>query len=177
MVFGDSLSAGLGLQSGEEWVSLLQTKLTKNHLAYQVINASISGDTTGNGLARLPLALKSHKPNIVILELGGNDGLRGLSLKTMKQNLAQMIDLCQQQHIKILLVGMQLPPNYGRFYIEQFAQIYTDLAREKQVKLLPFLMKGFGTNLSYFQQDKIHPNAKAQPIIVNNVWQQLQSML
>lgn len=177
MVFGDSLSAGFGLHKDEGWVELLQQKLNKQQFNYTVINASISGDTTSSGLTRLPNALNTNLPDIVILELGGNDGLRGLSLKSMKSNLSTMVDLCLNIDAKVLLVGMQLPPNYGPFYVNTFSKSYSDLANEKNIPLLPFLLAGFESDMSYFQRDKIHPNAKAQGLIVQNVWGKLKPLL
>ncbi|MDX1811028.1 MAG: arylesterase [Gammaproteobacteria bacterium] len=177
LIFGDSLSAGYGLQQGESWVDLLSAQLQKAQLSYEIVNASISGDTTANGLQRLPHSLKQNKPDIVILELGANDGLRGFSMKNMKKNLEDMIKLCRKYNSKVLLVGMQLPPNYGAFYIKQFNNIYKDLAKEKNIPLLPFLFAGFEKDFNYFQADKIHPNAKAQNQILQNVWQALEPLL
>ncbi len=177
LVFGDSLSAGYGLQQGEGWVDLLEQKITQKTRNYQVINASISGDTTDNGLARLAQALDTVAPTIVVLELGANDGLRGLSLTNMQKNLEKMIDLSRAKKAQVLLIGMQLPPNYGAYYIERFNRIYSDLAKSKKIPLLPFLLDGFESDLSYFQADRIHPNAIAQKIIVDNVWRELKPLL
>lgn len=177
LVFGDSLSAGYGLHKGEGWVDLLEQKIVQQNLKFQVVNASISGDTTDNGLRRLPQTLENVAPNIVVLELGGNDGLRGLNLKDTKNNLAKMIELSLAINAKVLLVGMQLPPNYGAFYVNQFNNVYSDLAEEKNIPLLPFLLAGFESEMEYFQKDKIHPNAKAQTLIMNNVWKALKPLL
>ena len=177
LVFGDSLSAGFGLQTGDSWVDLLQEKLTREHIGYQILNGSITGDTSGNGLRRLPPTLEEIKPAVVILELGGNDGLRGLNLDQTRKNLAAMIDLIRASGAKVLLVGMQIPPNYGMFYRKKFSQMYADLAKEKQIPFLPFLLQGFETNMGYFQADGIHPNKKAQPLIVKNIWPKLRALL
>ena len=177
VVFGDSLSAGFGLQQEQSWVSLLQQHINQNQYDYNVINASISGDTTDGGLHRLNKTLTSHKPKIVILELGGNDGLRGLNLKTMHDNLATIIDECIAHNAKVLLIGMKLPPNYGIAYTARFAEIYQMLAKEKNIPLLPFLLTGFESDMSLFQADRIHPNATAQSIILKNVWTKLEPLL
>ena len=159
------------------WVSLLDNRLNQHADAHDIVNASISGDTTASGLARLPQALDSHQPDIVILALGANDGLRGLSLVQMKQNLAQMIELTETQGRQILLVGMQLPPNYGPFYNNKFRAIYRDLASTYEVSLIPFLLDEVGGVDALVQVDGLHPNAKAQPLIIDNIWAHLQNLL
>jgi len=177
LVIGDSISAGYGLQQNQSWVSLLQQRIDKKEYPYIVINASISGDTSDNGLLRIKTSLELHKPSIVVIELGGNDGLRGLSLKNMKKNLAEIIHLCQQKKSKVLLVGMNLPPNYGPAYTQRFSEIYVELAKEFNIPLVPFLLKGIESNLKYFQKDQIHPTAEAQKFLLNNVWEGLHPLL
>ncbi len=177
LVFGDSISAGYGLRQGESWTALLQTRLDKKRYAYTVVNASLSGETTLGGKNRLEKALKQHQPDIVIIELGGNDGLRGFNLKNIQSNLAQMIELSQQKNHRVLLVGMQLPPNYGSKYTKQFSSIYQTLAMEKNTALVPFLFKGIANNRQFFQADGIHPNADAQHYLLDNVWEALKPML
>lgn len=156
------------------WVHLLRDRLTPDH---QVVNASISGDTSAGGLARLPQSLQEHKPDIVILELGANDGLRGLSLAQMKQNLTDMINLSQTSGAQVILAAMQLPPNYGPFYTKKFRQIYTELQTTHSVKLVPFLLDNVGGVDDLIQEDGLHPNTKAQPIILENVWPHLAPLL
>ena len=177
VVIGDSLSAGYGLKKKEVWVDLLSSRITSKELPYTIINASISGDTTAGGRQRLPTLIKNLSPNIVIIELGGNDGLRGLSLKAIEKNLEAMIKLCQSHHIDILLIGIQLPPNYGPSYTNQFSQVFVDLAKKTNVPLLPSLLAGLEDNFELFQTDGIHPTAVAQPIILENVWQALSPLL
>ncbi|MBB5019544.1 acyl-CoA thioesterase-1 [Chitinivorax tropicus] len=173
LVFGDSLSAGYGLTQQQSWVALLGQKLAP---AYQVINASVSGETTAGGLSRLDAALAQHKPAIVVLELGANDGLRGLPLKLSKRNLGSMIDKARQAKAKVLLVGMQLPPNFGKSYSQQFAGMYSELAQSHKVPLLPFLLDGFADKPEWFQNDMIHPTAAAQPHIANTVERALKQV-
>jgi acyl-CoA thioesterase-1 len=177
LVMGDSLSAGFGLDQSRGWVNLLQTRLTANHYDYQVINASISGETSSGGLSRLPRSLRSHRPQIVIIELGANDGLRGLSLTLLQQNLQNMIALAQEQGTKVLLIGMRLPPNYGLNYTRGFQQLYQDLARNNQVGLVPFLLDGVATRPELMQNDGLHPLAAAQTQLLDNVWPQLLPLL
>ncbi len=177
LVLGDSISSGYGLQQGESWVNLLQTRLNEQHFPYKVINASLTGDTTNGGSKRLGRSLKQHNPDIVIIELGGNDGLRGLSLNKMKDNLARMIDLSQKNNHQVLLVGMQLPPNYGHTYTKRFSNIYQTLATEKKTSLVPFIFEGVATRAEFFQADQIHPNADAQIHLLNNIWPTLRPML
>ena len=178
LVFGDSISAGHGLTRVEQgWVALLQTKLKDQGYGYQVLNASVSGETTAGGLARLPRALMLHHPAIVILELGGNDGLRALPIAQMRLNLARMIDLATAAGAKVLLLGMRMPPNYGPDFTEQFRLCYSNLARDKKVPLLPFLLQDIALNAALMQADGIHPNALGQPRLLDNVWPSLQPLL
>lgn len=177
LIVGDSISAAYGIQSEYAWSHLLSSKLTQAKMSYQVINASISGDTTINGLNRFKPLLDKYQPKIVIIELGGNDGLRGLSVKQMKHNLKRMIELCQQQKSQVLLAGMKIPPNYGKRYTQAFYQVYTELSKEHSVELIPFLLEGIGGVPELMQSDGIHPNKKAQPLILDIVWKKLQVML
>lgn len=177
LVFGDSLSAGYGLQSGESWVDLLQQRLLKQKNPCTVINASISGDTSAGGLARIKPALAQHRPDILLLELGANDGLRGLSLSVMKSNLSNIIDQAKAAGAKTLLIGMHMPPNYGPRYTERFHHIYVELAQEQQMPLVPFLMERVALEPSLMQPDNFHPNAQAQPLLLETVWPHLQPIL
>lgn len=176
LVMGDSLSAGYGIDIQQGWVNLLEKELTKNH-AIQIINASVSGETSSGGNTRLPALLVEHKPDIVILELGGNDGLRGQPLKLLEKNLQTMIDASKKIEAKILLAGMQIPPNYGARYSNQFKELYSKLAEKNQLGLIPFLLEGIGGNEALLQRDGIHPTADAQPIIVKNVLPELEKLL
>ena len=177
LIVGDSLSAAYGMPVEQGWVRLLQQRLDADHYPYTIVNASISGDTTANALDRLPQALIRHQPVIVILELGGNDGLRGLSLAEMKRNLAAMIETVRQSGAQVLLIGVQLPPNYGPRYTGEFHAVYHELAQEYGLALLPSLVDGVGTRTELMQADGIHPNSKAQPLIVSRVWQQLRPLM
>ncbi len=177
LVVGDSLSAAFGIPVEQGWVTLLQERLDTLGYPYRIVNASISGDTTANARARLPAALERHTPAVVVLELGGNDGLRGLSLAEMKHNLATMISSAQHAGAQVLLVGVQLPPNYGPTYTERFQTIYRELAQEWKVALLPSLVDGIGTDWNLMQRDGIHPNASAQPLIRDQVWEVLAPLL
>lgn len=177
LVLGDSLSAEYGLPRGAGWVSLLDKQIRVEKPSVSVINASISGETTAGGKARLPQLLDQHKPGIVVLELGGNDGLRGLSLAATQSNLREMITSSTASGAKVLLIGMRLPPNYGVDYSKRFAAMYQGLGREKSVKLVPFLLEGLEDTEQYFQPDRIHPNQKAQAIMLDNVWPVLRTML
>ena len=178
LVFGDSISAGYGLARVEQgWVALLQTRLKDQEYGYQVINASVSGETTAGGLARLPRALMLHQPKIVILELGGNDGLRALPIAQMRANLVRMVDLASAAGAKVLLLGMRMPPNYGPEYTEQFRLVYSDLARDKKLPLVPFLLNGIALLPNLMQADGIHPNELGQPVLLNNVWPALKPLL
>ena len=178
LVFGDSISAGYGLQHVElGWVELLKTRLKAQGYGYQVVNASVSGETTAGGLARLPRALELHRPSIVIIELGGNDGLRALPIPQFRDNLTQLVTLASASGAKVLLLGMRMPPNYGPQYTEQFAKVFSDLARDKKIPTVPFLLTDIALNQNLLQGDEIHPNAEGQPILLNNVWPVLQPLL
>jgi len=177
LIVGDSLSAAYGIPVERGWVSLLQQRLDSEGYPYRIVNASISGDTTANARARLTPALASHEPAVVLLEVGGNDGLRGLSLKEMKSNLAAMISSAREVGAQVMLVGVQLPPNYGPRYTERFQAIYHELARERDLTLLPSLVDGIGTAWNLMQSDGIHPNVAAQPLIVDRVWKELEPLL
>jgi acyl-CoA thioesterase-1 len=165
---GDSLSAGYGIKLEEGWVNLLQQELAKKKQA-KIVNASVSGETSSGGLARLPALLNQHKPNIVIIELGGNDGLRGQPIKILQENLQTMINLSQTSGAKIILIGMQIPTNYGARYTTQFKGTYGMLAEKNKITLVPFLLEGVATHSELIQNDGIHPTAAAQPLIVKNV--------
>lgn len=174
LVVGDSLSAAYGIEQEEGWVSLLTERLDgKAH----VINASISGETTAGGAERLPTLLRQHTPQLVLLELGGNDGLRGLPPQQMQQNLADMIDASQRAEAEVLLLGIDIPPNYGQAYRDAFTGVYVTLAEEYEVALLPFLLEGVALDASLMQADGIHPTASAQPVILDNVWPRLEAWL
>lgn len=177
LVWGDSLSAGYGLKSGEAWPTLLQTRLTDEGFRHTVVNASVSGETSAGGRSRLPAALEQHKPSIVILELGANDGLRGLRPQLMAENLIAMIDAARAAGSQVLLVGMHMPPNYGAAYTRRFAQTFTDVAQARDVPLVPFLLDGFADQPELFLPDGIHPTAEAQPRVLDTVWQGLQPLL
>ena len=180
LVVGDSLSAEYGLQRGEGWVALLAARLTREHPDAVVVNASISGDTTAGGLTRLPALLRQHQPGLVILELGANDALRGLSLETARANLLQMTRLCTTAGARVVIIGMRLPPNYGRSYGERFASLFADVARSEQASLVPFMLKGVADGPqadTMFQADRIHPLAKAHPIILGNILPVLDPLL
>ena len=178
LVFGDSISAGYGLTRVEQgWVALLQTRLKAQDYGYQVVNASVSGETTAGGLARLPRALVLHQPKIVILELGGNDGLRGLPIAQMRGNLVRMIDLATAGGAKVLLLGIRMPPNYGPEYTEQFRSCYSGLARDKKLPLVPFLLNDIAQFPDLMQADGIHPNELGQPKLLANVWPSLKPLL
>ncbi len=177
LVFGDSLSAAYKLDPADGWVNLLQNKAHQLKLDLRFVNASITGETTRGGLSRFKQALDKHQPDIVILELGGNDGLRGFPPKVIKQNLNRMIKLAKNQSAKLLLAGIYLPPNYGKRYTEMFHNIYVDLAKQYDIALIPFLLEGIGTNTSLMQTDGIHPTANAQPLIAKTVWEKLLLLL
>lgn len=177
LVFGDSLSAGYGIPLERGWVERLQHKLREEKRDYTVVNASISGETTAGGRVRIESVLKTHRPAIVILELGANDGLRGQNLATMRANLEAIIAACRRYQAKVLLVGMRLPPNYGAAYTERFSAVYADVARTQKLSSVPFLLEGFADRQDYFQADGLHPTAEAQPIIAQTVWRALQPLL
>lgn len=176
LIMGDSLSAGYGIKVEQGWVHLLQQDLAKKQQAH-VINASVSGETTGGGLTRLPALLKKHQPDIVIIELGGNDGLRGQPLNIMRDNLQAMITASQASGARVLLAGMQIPTNYGARYTKQFKEIYPKLAEENKIILIPFLLENVAAKRELIQRDGIHPTAEAQPIILNNVLPMLLPLL
>ena len=180
LVVGDSLSAEYGIARGTGWVALLDAQLQKDHPNWQVVNASISGDTTAGGLARLPPLLKQHQPQLVVIELGGNDALRGFSLKRTEDNLVKMIRACQAIKAKVLLVGMQVPPNYGAAYASDFTRLFARISKQEQTALVPFLLAGVADDkdpTALFQADRIHPKAEAHPRILANVWAVLKKML
>lgn len=177
LVVGDSISAGYGLAKGQVWVDLLATKLAAEGYRYRVVNASISGDTTAGGRARLPALLTQHKPAIVIVELGGNDALRGSRLASSRENLDAMVAAAQSAGARVLLVGMEIPPNYGPAYTREFREMFESVAKSRKVPLVPAIFAGFGDDLSQFQQDRIHPTAQAQPKVLANVWPALAPLL
>ena len=177
MVFGDSLSAAYGIPQDSGWAVLLQQHLAQQHYSHRVVNASISGETTHGGRYRIDQALASHRPAIVILELGANDGLRGLSLDATHDNLGAIIQACRKQHAQVLLVGMRLPPNYGPDYAGKFQDLYPQLARRYKVKLVPFMLEGIADKRELFQADGFHPTAAAQSFIMEQIWKYLQPML
>ena len=177
LVVGDSISAGYGLPQGTGWVALLAARLQAGHFPYRVINASVTGDTTAGGRTRLPAALARERPAIVVIELGGNDGLRGGDLASTRANLDAMVVDAQRAGAKVLLVGTQLPPNYGPAYTRDYAAIFGSVARAHKTALVPFLFEGFGDRNEMFQADRIHPAAAAQPMMLDTVWKALQPML
>ena len=177
LVFGDSLSAAYGFREEQGWVNLLAEKLDREAPAWTVVNASVSGETTAGGLARLPAALAAHEPDVVILELGGNDGLRGLPLASIKANLTEMVNLAQDAGARVLLAGIQIPPNYGPRYTDPFFDLFGDIAEAEGTAYLPFLIDGIAQQTELMQSDGIHPRARAQPMIVDNVWPVLRPML
>jgi len=177
LILGDSLSAGYGIAENESWVTLLQNRLEAKGYGYRVVNASISGDTTGGGLRRLPRALKVHEPDIVLIELGGNDGLRGTPVGVIRNNLTTMIELSQDTGAQIILAGMIMPPNYGQTYTSEFAGIYPELASVYETTLIEFFLKNVAINPALLQPDQIHPNAEGQPYLLENVWAELEKML
>jgi len=177
LVFGDSLSAAHGIRPQEGWVTLLTQRLQSQGYGYQVVNASVSGETTGGGGERLPRALQLHHPAIVLLELGANDGLRGLPLEEARANLAKMVQLSQAAGARVLLLGMRLPPNLGPRYTEQFAHVFPELANQYHLPLVPFLLDKVALHAELIQEDGLHPNARAQPLILDNVWPYLRPLL
>ena len=177
LILGDSLSAGYGMDSDQSWVHLLELRLNDTGHTYRILNSSISGDTTQGGLARLPRLLDRYQPRIVIIELGGNDGLRGINPGITRSNMTRMVQSSQQSGAKVLLAGIKLPPNYGADYIEQFESMYADLAREYDTLLVPFFMDGVVFKPGLLQADGIHPNEKGQPVLLENVWRILEPAL
>jgi acyl-CoA thioesterase-1 len=177
LVFGDSLSAAYGIRPEQGWVALLTQRLQAQEYGYEIINASVSGETTSGGLQRLPRALQLHYPGIVVLELGGNDGLRGLPLTTTRDNLGQMIRLSQQAGAQLLLVGIRMPPNYGPRYTEEFAGMFPALAKQYHVPLAPFILQNVAQDPSRMQEDGVHPNALGEPQVLETLWPYLEPLL
>jgi acyl-CoA thioesterase-1 len=177
LILGDSLSAGYGLQPDQGWVSLLANQISANNFDYKIVNASVSGLTSGEGLQMLPKLLDDNQPNIFILALGSNDGLRGIPLIIMQKNLISMIEMAQAHNAAVLFIGFMLPDTLGADYVEQFRKSFQDIADKYKVAFLPFLLNGFATNENYFQEDHLHPTAAAQPLILNNVWPHLLPLL
>jgi len=177
LIVGDSLSAGFGIDTEQGWVALLQRRLDDEGYGYKVTNASISGDTTTGGLRRLPRALERFSPNVVLIELGGNDGLRGTSVKLIHKNLAAMIEQSIEAGARVILAGIQIPPNYGSAYADAFRDVYPALAEKYDVSLIEFFLKNVALNPSLMQADGIHPNAAGQPMLLENVWKVLESEL
>ena len=176
LVFGDSLSAGYGIRPQEAWPALLEKRLGERRLNYNVANLSISGETTAGGRSRLAAALREHRPSVVVIALGANDGLRGLPLAQMRANLEHMVTISQQAGARVALLGMRLPPNYGP-YAEQFFQTFSELAKQHKTAYLPFLLEPVATQPTMFQADQLHPTAKAQPLILDHAWPALQPLL
>lgn len=177
MVYGDSLSAGYGLAQHQGWVKLLEKKIDSEHYVYSVVNASISGETTSGGLTRFSAALKNYKPAIIVLELGANDGLRGLSVGAMANNLKSMLEQAKKVNAKVLLLGMRIPPNYGPQYTQSFSDTYAQLSKEFKAPLVPFMLENVAGKSQLIQDDGLHPNATGQPIILDNIWPQLKPLL
>lgn len=177
LVMGDSLSAGYGIEQAQAWPTLLDQKLKSEGYRYEVVNASISGETTAGGRSRINAALDRARPSVVIIELGANDGLRGLSLKAMRDNLDAMIRASQDAGARIVLVGMQMPPNFGQAYTQKFRDTFAELSRQYKTALVPFLLDGFAQKRELFQADGLHPVAQAQPMVLDNVWPALRPLL
>jgi acyl-CoA thioesterase I len=176
-VLGDSLSAGYGLKPAQGWVALLEKRLQDQGYEYRVVNASISGETSGGGLQRLPRALEMHKPQVVIVELGANDGLRGLSVALTRDNIAKIVAGARQAGAQVLLVGMRLPPNYGPRYTNEFMSMYREIATTSHVALVPFLLQSVALKPGLMQADGLHPTAQAQPALLDTVWPELSPLL
>ena len=177
LILGDSLSAEYGISRGSGWVNKLQEKLVQQNFNYEVINASISGETTAGGLRRLPNLIARYNPKLTVIELGGNDALRGLALEDSRKNFRIMIDLLKKNNSKVLLLGMKIPSNYGKKYSEEFESIYSTISQQENISLVRFFMSGLETNAALFQADRIHPNEKAQKFLLNNVWTSIDSIL
>ncbi len=177
LILGDSLSAGYGMDREESWVSLLENRLLEHGYIYRILNSSISGDTTQGGLTRLPRLLERYQPEIVLIELGANDGLRGIDPDITRENITSMIQQSQDIGARVLLAGIKLPPNYGRAYLDQFESMYADLANEFDTLLVPFFMEGVALEPGLLQADNIHPNEKGQPVLLDNVWNVLEPAL
>ena len=177
LIWGDSLSAGYGLRPPQAWPALLEQRIVDAHLPHKVVNASISGETTAGGRSRLPAALQTYRPSLVVIELGANDGLRGLPVPAMIANLQAMIDASREAGARVLLIGMRMPPNYGPDYTSRFERAFQELAKTNKLRLVPFMMEGFADKPAYFQRDGIHPIADAQPLILDTVWRELKPLL
>ena len=177
LVLGDSLSAEYGLARGAGWVALLEQKLKTAKVDATIVNASISGETSSGGRTRLPALLRQHRPQVVVIELGANDGLRGLPVAAAEANLRAMIELAQKNQASVLLIGMRMPPNYGRDYTERFAALYAKLAKEYKTGLVPFMLDGVAEKPALFQPDRLHPAAAAHPIILANIWPQFSKLV
>lgn len=177
LVLGDSLSSGYGIESNKSWVSLLQARINQQNITAEVVNASISGETTTGGANKVQRALNLHQPDIILIALGGNDGLRGLQLNEMHDNLEKMIKAAKQSKADVVLVGMKIPPNYGIQYTKKFHETYQNLSEQYQTHLVPFLLEGVGGNPALMQEDGLHPNATAQPTILETVWLALSPLL
>jgi acyl-CoA thioesterase I len=177
VVFGDSLSAAYGIAQARGWVALLAERLKRSHPDYIVVNASISGETTSGGASRIPRVLEQHQPAILIVQLGGNDGLRGLPVAQMRKNLASIIEQSQKSGARVLLLGMRIPPNYGPDYADAFEATFAELAKRYRTPLEPFFLEDFGENTDLFQPDRIHPSEAAQPLMLERVWKALRPML
>jgi acyl-CoA thioesterase-1 len=177
LVFGDSLSAGYGLVPGQGWVALLERRLNVQGYEYKVVNASVSGETTGGGLERLPRAIALHRPAVLFIELGANDGLRGLPILEFRANLERMIELGREAGARVVLAGVRIPSNYGPQYAEGFFSVYGELARARKVSVVPFLLEGMALRDDLFQDDRIHPGAAAQVILLDNAWATLEPLL
>lgn len=177
LLVGDSISAAYGLEIEQGWVRMLEQRLAERKQPYTVINASVSGDTTAGGLARLPALLEQHEPALVLIELGGNDGLRALPIDYLQQNLSAMVQLAQQAGAKVILLGMRIPPNYGPRYTDAFERVFGDVADEHSVPLVPFLLEGVGGVDGMIQSDGVHPTAAAQSILLDNVWPKISQWL
>ena len=177
LVMGDSLSAGYGIRADQGWVALLQRRLTNSGYGYRVVNASSSGETTGGGVTRLPRAIEKHRPAVVIIELGGNDGLRGLPVADIRANLTRMVQLSRRAGARVLLVGVRMPPNYGPTYTKSFDAVFGEVAKAERVPVVPFLIADVALDESMMQEDGIHPTAAAQPKLLERVWPVLQPLL
>jgi acyl-CoA thioesterase-1 len=177
LVLGDSLSAEYGLARGSGWVALLEQRLKAEKIDAKIVNASISGETTSGGRTRLPALLNQYRPNLVVIELGANDGLRGLPVASAEDNLRSMVSLAKDKHAKVLLVGMRMPPNYGRAYTERFFGMYKSLSTQLKAPLVPFMLEGVADQPKLFQTDRLHPTAAAHPIILANIWPQFLALI
>ncbi len=177
LVFGDSISAAYGMDQAQGWVYLLSQRLKEQEIDYQVVNASVSGETTGGGVVRLPKSLQIHHPDMVVIELGGNDGLRGYPIDKISENLSRLIELALGSQADVLLVGMVLPPNYGKRYTQAFQQVYVDLAEKFNIPFLPFLLDGVATRESLLQRDGIHPTPEAQSLLLKDLWPRIQAII